>query len=100
MDGELRQDEERQREEKPRVDFRVEEKRDLDLSHQARPSAVESSSSGSHADHHARENAPMDQCQGIVGEARAAKQLEQRAADHEREVGGSTASGLSVCGLR
>ena len=37
----------------------------------------------------------MDQCQGIVGEARAAKQLEQRAADHEREVGGSTASGLS-----
>ena len=87
VDDELRQDEQRQREEKPRLDFHVEEKRDRDVSPPCPALPHREQQQRQPRDQHAGENAAMDQRQGIVGEARPAKQLKQRAAQHEGKVG-------------
>ena len=78
--------------------FDVEEKGDRDVA-PPRPSLPRREQQQRQPrDQHADENAAMDQRQRIVGEARPAKQLEQRAAEHEREVGRLLlAAGLSGC---
>ena len=93
VDDELRHDEERQRDEKPRVYFDVEQKGDLDVSPPRSPLPRREQQQRQPRDQHAGENAAMDQRQGIVGEVRPAKQLKQRAAEHEGEVGRPSASG-------
>ena len=88
VDAELRQDEERQRQEKPRVYFCVEQKGDFDVSPPRASLPRREQQQRQPRDQHAGDNAAMDQRQGIVGEVRPAKQLVQRAAQHEGEVGG------------
>ena len=73
--------------EKPRVHFGVEQEGDVDVSPPRPPLPRREQQQRQPRDQHAGENAAMDQRQGIVGEARPAKQLVQRAAQHEGEVG-------------
>ena len=87
MDDELCQDEERHRDEKARVCFCVEEKRDLDLSAQCHALPQREQQQREPRDQYAGENAAMDQREGIIGEVRPAKQLVDRATQHEGEVG-------------
>ena len=63
--------------------FEVEEKRDLRGSPPRSSLPRREQEQWQPRDQHERENASMDQRQGIVGEARPAKQLVQRAAQHQ-----------------
>ena len=83
VNDELRHDEKRQGEEKPRVDFYAEEKGGVDDSLPRSPLPRREQQQRQPRDQHDDENAPMDQRQGIVGKARPAKQLIQRAAQDE-----------------
>ncbi len=68
-------------------DFCVQEKGDFDVSPPCAALPRREQQQRQPRDQHAGENAAMDQLQGIVGEVRSAKELVQRAAQDEGEVG-------------
>ena len=88
VDDELRDDEKWQGQEKPRLYIHVEQKgNERVVSSPCASLPHREQQQREPRDHDGGEDTAMDQRQGIVGEARPAKKLKQRAAQHQGKVG-------------